>query len=83
MNDLSFDIKTSKDFFNKLLDEYNEFQSGELSSRVALNFAMTACHLTEWIYNEFNYLLRNQFSTLSLYQQNIKQQCNTTPSAVR
>jgi len=77
MNDLSFDIKTSKDFFKKLLADYDEFCTDPTSSRVALNCAMTAWHLTEWTYSEFNHSLSNQFRTLALYQQDLKQQCNS------
>ena len=77
MNDLSFDIKTSKDFFNKLLTDYDEFSSNTTSSRVALNCAMTAWHLTEWIYSEFNQSLCNHFTTLALYQQDLKRQCTS------
>jgi hypothetical protein len=75
MNDLSFNIKISIDFFNKLLEDYNEFLSDEISSRIALNCAMTAWHLTDWIYNEFNNMFHNQFPTLPLFQQDIKRQC--------
>ena len=77
MNDFSFDIKTSKDFFNKLLADYDEFCSDTTSSRVALNCAMTAWHLTEWTYNEFNQSLCNHFATLTLYQQDLKRQCSS------
>src|SRR5438128_8277243 len=75
MNDLSFDIKTSKDFFKKLLDDYADFCIDKTSSRVALNCAMTAWHLTEWTYNEFYKILSDQFTTLSVFQQDLKRQC--------
>lgn len=75
MSDLSFNIKTSKDFFKKLEEDYLEFYSDKTSSRVALNCAMTSWHLTEWIYNEYNSLLVSDFATLATFQNNIKRQC--------
>ena len=75
MNELSFNIKTTEDFFKKLIEEFNEFQTDRTSTRVALNCAMTAWHLTDWVYNEFNGQLISQFRTLASYQQELKQQC--------
>lgn len=75
MSDLSFDIKTSKDFLKKLQEDYAEFCLDKTSSRVALNCALTAWHLTEWIYNEYNSLLISHFHTLSAFQLNIKVSC--------
>lgn len=37
---------------------------------------MTAWHLTEWTYNEFNGQLSSQFKNLAAYQQDLKQQCH-------
>jgi len=75
MSDLSFDIKTSEDFFKKLQEDYKEFCIDKTSSRVALNCAMTAWHLTEWIYNEYNSQLISNYSTLTAFQIDIKRQC--------
>jgi hypothetical protein len=75
MNNLSFDIKTSKNFYEKLLIDHDEFSKDKTSSRNALNCAMTAWHLTEWVYNEFNQILNSQFSSLSLFQQDLKHKC--------
>jgi hypothetical protein len=77
MNELSFDIKQSKDFFHKLVQDFAEYSIDKTSSRVALNLAMTGWHLTEWIYNEFNPILRPRFQTLGIFQNNIKQQCQS------
>jgi len=73
MSSLSLDIKTSKDFFKKLLEDHKEFCSDKTSSRTALNCAMTAWHLSEWIYNEFNSQFPNE--TLSSFQDSIKKKC--------
>jgi len=75
MSDFSFGIKSTSDFFRKLLEDYNEFCKDKTSSRKALNCAMTAWHLTEWTYNEFFQQFSSQFSTLGLYQQDIKIKC--------
>lgn len=75
MSKLSFEIKTSIDFFNKLQEDYIEFSNDKTSSRVALNCAMTSWHLTEWIYNEFNTQLKLSFPTLPTFQSFIKVQC--------
>ena len=75
MNNLSFDIKTSVDFFNKLREDYGDFCANDTSSRIALNCAMTAWHLTEWVFNEYNSTLLVSFPKLSLYQEHIKTEC--------
>lgn len=77
MNELSFNIKTTADFFQKLREEYDEFCKDKTSARVALNCAMTAWHLTEWSYNEFNPQISSQFPTLASYQQELKRQCSS------
>jgi hypothetical protein len=46
----SFNIRTSKDFFHKLEEEYADFQQNPLSARHAINAAMTAWHLHEWLW---------------------------------
>lgn len=39
----SFGIKKAPlDFFKKLEDEYNDYQEDMLSTRIAINFALTA-----------------------------------------
>lgn len=55
MNTLSFEIKTSKDFLEKLIFEVSEYEKQLSSSIHALNAAMTAWHLIEWIYHEYDY----------------------------
>ena len=54
MNNYTFDIKTSQDFFKKLLDDYEEFCKNKTSPRIALNCAMTAWHLIDWLFREKN-----------------------------
>jgi len=75
MNQLSFEIRTTEDFFRKLMDDYSEFQENITSSRLAINCAMTAWHLTEWIFYEFYNIPSSSFNSVSAFQQDIKRQC--------
>lgn len=75
MSDLSFSIKTSKDFFEKLKDDHQEFCKDKTSSRVALNCALASWHLSEWVYNEFNSKLVSDFPSLVDFQRYIKERC--------
>lgn len=54
MNRYSFEIKSSWDFFNKLKLDYEDFRNDILSSRLAINCALTAWHLIDWIFTEYN-----------------------------
>lgn len=49
----SFEIENSKGFFQKLRDEYKDFDKEHLNPRFAINCAITSWHLTDWIYQEF------------------------------
>jgi hypothetical protein len=75
MADFSFEIKNSKDFFAKLLTEYEEFRQDTTVSRTALNCSMTAWHLIEWVYHEFDYKTSGQFNKLFQFQEHLKIQC--------
>jgi hypothetical protein len=75
MTNYSFDIKHSKDFFAKLLADYSDFKVDKTVSRTALNCAMTAWHLIDWIYYEFGYNNSEQFNKLSLFQEYLKLKC--------
>lgn len=72
MGSLSFDIVSAQDFFRKLEEDYRDFTKDVTSSRNAINCALTAWHLTDWIYNQFPNL---GFSSLYKFQENIKVQC--------
>jgi hypothetical protein len=73
MSNLSFDIQTSVFFFNDLKEEYAVYRENIISSRIAINCALRAWHLTEWIYKEYN--LCTQFFEIHLYQKHIKSEC--------
>ncbi|HAF27840.1 MAG TPA: hypothetical protein DCG75_02230 [Bacteroidales bacterium] len=49
---LTFEINNSKDLFNKLLEEYSDFDNQYLNPRFAINCAITSWHLTDWTYHE-------------------------------
>jgi hypothetical protein len=50
----SFDIRTPRDFLQKLRDEHADFiKSDCLDARHALNAVMTAYHLHEWVWGGF------------------------------
>jgi len=75
MNELSFDIKTSADFLKKLKEDFAEYRSDKTSARHALNCAMTAWHLSEWIYHEFNF--DKTFKKVSDFQEDVKNKCRS------
>ena len=52
MPKMSFNIRSSKDFYKKLLDDYTEYKKDRVSSGRALNCAMVSWHLSEWVANE-------------------------------
>jgi hypothetical protein len=52
MENLSFDVRDSYSFFEKLKDEFKELELNPTSTRTAINFSMTAFHLTDWLYWE-------------------------------
>lgn len=53
MADHSFEIKTCADMLIKLKEEYSDFEKQPLSSRHAINSAMTSWHLVDWTIIEF------------------------------
>lgn len=54
MTNHSYEIRTTADFFKKLLDEREDFLKNPTSSRHAINCALTGWHLYEWVYNEYH-----------------------------
>jgi hypothetical protein len=81
----SFEIENSKGFFDKLCDEYNDFDKAHLNPRFAINCAITSWHLTDWAYQEF-FKKDERFkeskengktiSGLSKYQEFLKASCS-------
>lgn len=48
----SFDIRTAEDFLKKLLAEYQDFLRNPSSACHAINVAMSAYHLHEWVWGD-------------------------------
>lgn len=49
----TFEIEDSRGFFQKLQDEFSDFDKDHLNPRHAINCALTSWHLTDWTYQEF------------------------------
>jgi len=68
----SFEIKTAGQFLRKLEEDYDDFRQQPLSSRRAINCALTAWHLREWFWaqrlkgdiHEQKRLFHERFATL-------------------
>jgi hypothetical protein len=48
-----FSIDTSRDFLAKLEADFTDYAKEPGSGRLALNCAMTACHLHEWVWGDW------------------------------
>src|SRR6185369_8796187 len=69
MSDLSFNIRTTDDFFKVLLEDYKEFNANRTSSRHAIHCAIIAWHMTEWVYKELESQLSEDMFIKSMVQQ--------------
>lgn len=49
----TFEINNSKSFFEKLLQEYKDFDTDHLNPRFAMNCAINSWHLSDWTFQEF------------------------------
>jgi hypothetical protein len=48
-----FDIKNSRDFLEKLFQDYDDLSNNRDSARLAINAALTAYHLAEWVWGDW------------------------------
>ena len=48
-----FDLKTSRDFYEKLLEDFADLQDSPESARLAINCAITAYHMHEWVWGDW------------------------------
>lgn len=48
-----FDINNSRDFYEKLLADFDDFMARQDSGRLALNCAITAYHMADWIWADW------------------------------
>jgi hypothetical protein len=61
----SFGIVSSRQFLEKLEQEYSDFDKDHISARHAINCALTSWHLSDWTYSEY-------FSTDPAFQDSIE-----------
>ena len=76
---LSFNIKTYKDFFWMMQENYNDFRANPVSARLAINVAMNAWHFTEWIYHDLKKFrhFSSKYKNLRAFQDYIKNMCSS------
>ncbi len=48
-----FDINNSRDFYQKLLEDFGDYMSQQDSARHAMNCAITAHHIADWVWGDF------------------------------
>ncbi len=48
-----FDINNSRDFYQKLLEEFDDCIGQQASARHAMNCAITAHHMADWVWGDF------------------------------
>jgi hypothetical protein len=48
-----FDITNSRDFYQKLLEDFDDFMGQRDSARHAMNCAITAHHMADWVWGDF------------------------------
>jgi hypothetical protein len=48
-----FDILNSREFYNKIIEDFQEFDREQSSARLAINCALSAYHLTEWVWGDW------------------------------
>ena len=48
-----FDINNSRDFYAKLLADFDDFMENADSARHAMNCAITAHHVHDWVWNDY------------------------------
>lgn len=49
-----FDIRNSRDFYAKLLSDFDDFMENRDSARHAMNCAITAHHMHDWVWNDYS-----------------------------
>ncbi len=48
-----FDINNSRDFYQKLLEDFDDYMQHQDSARHAMNCAITAHHMADWVWGDF------------------------------
>ncbi|MHC2315178.1 hypothetical protein ACVIHC_002224 [Bradyrhizobium diazoefficiens] len=48
-----FDINNARDFYQKLLEDFDDYIQQPDSARLAMNCAITAHHMADWVWGDF------------------------------
>jgi len=48
-----FDINNARDFYQKLLEDFDDYMQRPDSARHAMNCAITAHHMADWVWGDF------------------------------
>jgi hypothetical protein len=48
-----FDINNSCDFYQKMLEDFDDYMQQQDSARLAMNCAITAHHMADWVWGDF------------------------------
>lgn len=62
MEEITFAIENSEDFYRMLIADFDEFCDDETSSRLAIHCAITAYHMVDWVWGDW---LKNDAKTRS------------------
>jgi len=68
----SFAINTARDFYDKLLEDYKAYIEDPTSSGLAINVALPAWHLSEWLYWENIASLITTYPSDTIYQLDLR-----------
>lgn len=78
MADCSFEIRDHNDYFAKLEAEFEDLRREPLSSRHAMNFAMNAYHMCEWVW-EYEPLVKARYSGSKVFYDTVNGKCPAIP----
>jgi hypothetical protein len=79
-----FDINNSRDFYAKLLADFDDFMESADSARHAMNCAITAHHVHDWVWSDY---LKNDVVTANSWASESKKRSSSgglmgTPSGL-
>ena len=74
MADYSFELKDHHDYLKKLEVEFADLMQEPLSSRHAMNFAMNAHHMREWVW-EHEPRIKGEFRAFTDFYAAVNREC--------
>jgi hypothetical protein len=74
MANYSFDLSDHNDYLKKLRAEFADLRADPMSSRHAMNFAMNAYHMLEWVW-EHEPGMAQKFSDNSAFRSTVYRKC--------